>query len=73
MQREDIESIKEKHRDEWVLLSDCELDEFNEPLSGVVVAHSKDRQEIYNKQMEIKKDLCIYYTGKIPEDLGVMF
>jgi len=39
----------------------------------VVVAHSKDREEIYDKQMEIKKDLFIFYTGKIPEDLAVMF
>jgi hypothetical protein len=38
-----------------------------------VVAHSKEREEIYDKQMEIKKDLLIFYTGKIPEDLAVMF
>ena len=73
MNKEDIESIKKTYADEWVLLADYEIDESNEPLLGVVAAHSKDREEIYDKQMEIKKDLFILYTGKIPEDLAVMF
>jgi hypothetical protein len=73
MKKESIERIKQTYENEWVLLTDYEIDEYNEPLLGVVVAHSKEREEIYDKQMEIKKDLLIFYTGKIPEDLAVMF
>jgi len=49
------------------------LDDRNEPLNGVVVAHSKDREEIYNRQMAIQKPLCILYTGEIPKNLAIMF
>lgn len=73
MKKESIETIKQTYENEWVLLTDYEIDEYNEPLLGVVVAHSKEREEIYDKQMEIKKDLLIFYTGKIPQDLAVMF
>jgi hypothetical protein len=73
MKKRDIETIKKIYANEWVLLADYEVDEFNEPLSGVVIAHSQDRDEIYNRQMEIKRDLLILYTGEVPEDLAIMF
>ncbi len=68
-----VAQIKAKYKDEWVLLADYDLDDRNEPLAGVVVAHSKDREEIYGWQMGIKKDLCILYTGEMPKDLAIMF
>jgi len=68
-----LAQIRAKYKDEWVLLAYYDLDERNEPLSGVVVAHSKDREEIYNRQMGIKKALCILYTGELPRDLAIMF
>jgi hypothetical protein len=68
-----VAQIKTKYRDEWVLLADYHLDERNEPISGVVVAHSKDRDEIYSKQMDIQKNLCILYAGEMPQDLAIMF
>jgi hypothetical protein len=67
-----ITQIKAKYKDEWVLLANYELDDMNEPRSGVVVAHSKDREEIYQRQMDISKDLCILYTGEMPRDLAIM-
>lgn len=70
--KESIEVIKEKYKDEWVLISDYELDEALNPLCGVVVAHSKNRDEIYKEQMDYKGNLCIEYTGEIPDDLAVM-
>lgn len=70
--RMSVAQIKAKYKDEWVLLANYDLDDKNEPLSAVVVAHSKDREEIYGKQMGIKKDLCILYTGELPKDLAIM-
>lgn len=67
-----VAQIKAKYKDEWVLLADYDLDDKNEPLRGVVVAHSKDREEIYNRQMSVKKGLCILYTGEMPRDLAIM-
>lgn len=67
-----VGQIKAKYKDEWVLLADYDLDDRNEPLRGVVMAHSKDREEIYNRQMSIKKGLCIFYTGELPRDLAIM-
>jgi hypothetical protein len=40
---------------------------------GDVIAHSKDKSEIYEKLLKLKgKNLYIEYTGKIPEDLAVV-
>lgn len=54
---------KAKYKDEWVLLADYDLDDRNEPLAGVVVAHSKDREEIYGWQMGIKYDSNLICQG----------
>lgn len=71
--RMSIAQIKTKYKDEWLLLADYRLDDKNEPVSGVVIAHSKDRDEIYSKQMDIEKNLCIFYAGEMPQDLAIMF
>ena len=70
--RKSVAQIRAKYKDQWVLLADYQLDDRNEPISGVVVAHSKDRDEIYGKQMGIQKNLCILYAGEMPQDLAIM-
>lgn len=70
--KERIETIKKRYKDEWVLIADYELDETLNPLCGIVVAHSKNRDEIYKKQMDYDGNLCIEYTGEVPDDLAVM-
>jgi hypothetical protein len=69
-----IEEIKEKYPDEWVLIEYEEIDaEFN-VIKGHVIAHSKVKEEIYKTLMETKgKNIAVEYTGRIPEDLAVMF
>ncbi|MBU0568761.1 hypothetical protein KKC52_12055 [bacterium] len=71
-EKEKIEVIKKRYKDEWVLIADYELDEGLNPLCGVVIAHSKNRDEIYKEQMYYKGNLCIEYTGEIPDNLAVM-
>lgn len=44
-----------------------EEDEFDEPRKVRVIATSKNRDEIYEKQKEIKGDIAILYTGEIPK------
>jgi len=63
-------SLQEIHRsfkDEWVLVRVLEEDELGQPLTGIVVAHSPDRGEIYLAQTGLRGDLAIFYTGEIPK------
>jgi hypothetical protein len=63
-----IDEIKKKYKDEWVLIKVLKVDEFGTPVEGEVVAHSKSRDEIYEKQRKMKGDLAIIYTGEIPKE-----
>lgn len=67
------DEIVEGFRDEWVLLDVKEADEYFKPKEGEVIAHSKDKEEVYKKLLEIRpRSFSIEYTGKIPEDLAVV-
>ena len=65
--------IVNKFRDKWVLINAKEVDKNYKLKEGDVIAHSKDKSEIYEKLLKLKgKNLYIEYTGKIPEDLAVV-
>ena len=65
--------IKKKFRNQWVLIEVKNVDESFNVLEGEVLAHSKDKDEIYQKLLKIRpKEFSIEYTGKIPEDLAVV-
>lgn len=67
------EEIFEQFKDEWILVDVKEVDENFNLKEGDVIAHSKDKEEIYKKLLELKpKKFSIEYTGKIPEDLAVV-
>ena len=55
---------------EWVLLEDPETTESLEVTSGKVLWHSKDRDEVYRKALELRpKHSAILYMGGIPDDM----
>jgi len=65
--------IVERFKDEWVLIDVKEVDEDFNLKEGDVIAHSKDKEEIYRRLLELRpKRFSIEYTGKIPEDLAVV-
>ncbi len=65
--------IIKKFKDEWVLIEVKEVDEDYHLKEGIVIAHSRDKSEIYEQLLKLKdKNLYIEYTGKIPEDLAVV-
>ncbi|MBI5181540.1 MAG: hypothetical protein HZA06_01355 [Nitrospirae bacterium] len=67
------EKILEQYKDEWVLIDVKVTDDDFMVKEGDVIAHSKDKEEIYKKLLEIRpKNFSIEYTGKIPEDLAVV-
>jgi hypothetical protein len=69
-----INEIRKEYPNEWVLIEYRDVDaEFN-VAKGDVVAHSPVKEEIYKVLVTTKgKNIAIEYTGRIPEDLAVMF
>jgi hypothetical protein len=63
-----IEDIIKKYKEEWVLIKVEKVDELDRPIEGEVIQHTKVRDEIYKKQREVKGDIAILYTGKIPKN-----
>ncbi len=58
---------------EWVLLANPNVDEFGQVVSGTVVSHSKDRDEVYLRAIELKlKSSATLYTGKIPQGTAII-
>ncbi len=65
--------IKNNFRNQWVLIEVKNVDESFNVLEGEVLAHSKDKDEIYQKLLTIRpKEFSIEYTGEVPEDLMLM-
>jgi hypothetical protein len=65
--------IDERFPSEWVLLSDPEQDKYQRVLNGVVLCHSKDRDVVYTKMLELRpRNYATLYTGNDVPD-GVVF
>lgn len=68
-----LEEIVSLYPQEWVLIAYTELDEDLNVIRGEVLAHSPDRELLYNNALSRKgKSVAIEYTGSIPDDLAVM-
>lgn len=66
--------IEAEYDSEWVLVENPRTDsETLEVLDGVVLCHSKDRDEVYRKAVELRpRRFAMLYTGKIPEDTAIV-
>jgi hypothetical protein len=68
-----IEEIESQFDSEWVLVGDPRTNEALEVLSGKVLHHSKDRDEVYRKVVAVRPKRCaVLYTGEIPEDTAIV-
>ena len=63
----EIEKIKKKYKDEWLLIRITGADEKDQPIEGEVLLHSKSRDEVYEAQKDLKGDLYITYSGELPQ------
>lgn len=62
-----IDQIYEQFDSEWVLLEDPETNETLHVQRGRVICHSKDRDEVYRRAIELRpKRSAVIYTGKVP-------
>jgi len=67
------EDIKKAFKDQWVLIEVEKVDESFNVVEGKVLAHSKDKNEVYQKLLQTRpKEFSIEYTGVIPEDLAIV-
>jgi DNA helicase HerA-like ATPase len=65
--------IESRFHGEWVLIADPEVDEELRVVRGRVVHHSKDRDEVDRKMVELRlKSSATLYTGEIPENTAVV-
>ncbi len=68
-----IEQIQSQFESEWVLVGDPQTNEALEVLSGRVLHHSKDRDEVYGKAIALRPHRsAMLYTGEIPEDMVIV-
>ena len=68
-----LAEIKQRYDAEWVLIADPETNDDFSIKKGVVLWHSKDRDEVYRKARELHPNhsaiLCI---AKVPDDVAVV-
>ncbi len=68
-----VAEMMARFESEWVLVEDPETNEANEVQSGMMTAHSKDRDEVYRLAATARpKRFAILYTGKCPRDAAII-
>ena len=70
---EPITRLKKRFPNEWLLLTHVTADDLTRPIKGRLVAHSKNRDDIYDRLRTVRGGFAIEYTGRIPRDLIVIF
>jgi hypothetical protein len=64
--------ICERFPSEWVLIDSPQTDELLAVKGGVVLFHSKDRDEVYNKAAELRpRRFAVLFTGPMPEHIAI--
>jgi hypothetical protein len=67
------EQIGKRFDSEWVLLADPSVDERGQITSGRVVAHSKDRDEVYRVDIQLRLNVsATLFTGKMAQDSAII-
>jgi hypothetical protein len=68
-----ISQIETKFDSEWVLVQDPVTNSLLEVISGEVLFHSKDRDEVYRKAVKLRpKKFAMLRIGKLPKDTAIV-
>lgn len=68
-----IAQIEAQFSSEWVLVEEPETNQALEVQRGKVRWHSKDREEVYRKVLEMHPNrFAILYTGKMPKGTAIV-
>ena len=57
------DDMKKKFPDEWLLITDFDLDKHGHIVAGIVDRHSKEKDEVYRLPV-LNKPTAFRYTGK---------
>jgi hypothetical protein len=64
-----IAEIQSHFDSEWVLVGDPQTDDSLQIQHGQVLYHSKDRDEVYRKAIELRpRRFAMLYTGAVPAE-----
>lgn len=69
-----LEAIKHTYHEQWVLVKETEWDKRGNPIKGIVIAHSTERDtlvqpciQLYDQEPDVKT--YVFYAGDIvPEE-----
>jgi hypothetical protein len=68
-----LAEIEQLYPSEWILIEDPQTNESLQVEAGRVCFHSKDRDEVYRKLVELRpKHFAVHFSGEIPEDVVVI-
>ena len=68
-----IAQIEAQFDSEWILVGEPQTNEVLEVQCGKVLWHSKDREEVYRKAVELRpRRSAMLYTGKMPKNTAVV-
>ena len=68
-----LDEVNEHFESEWVLFGDVEVGPHHEVVKGRVLWHSKDRDEVYRKLLELRPPkAATHFTGGIPDGTEVV-
>lgn len=75
MRSQKIEKIRSHFRREWLLIAVDKMDErTTTPLTGRLIAHSRNKDEIYKKETKRRGNtLTIYSDEGLPEGYAAAF
>ena len=63
-----LAEIQNQFNSEWILVGDPQLNDQNDVISGVVLCHSRDRDDLDRVALRMRpKRSAVLYTGKIAD------
>jgi hypothetical protein len=69
----EITDIERQFPSEWILVGNPCTNDRLEVLSGEVLAHSRDRDEVYRQAIALRPGrFAMLYTGTMPKDAAII-
>ena len=68
-----IKEMEERFEGEWILVGNPHTDDHLNVLGGEVIHHSRDRDEVYRRAVELRpKRYAMLFTGKMPPNTAIV-
>ena len=68
-----VKEIESRYDSEWVLISDLKTNKAQRVVSGRVLAHSRNRDDVYRQLLALRpRHYGMCYNGRVPDDMAVV-